>query len=364
MDDAPASSSSKSPRSDSPNVAEPTEIKLPEIQLPTFDGAIENWHSSYDAFSSTIDRSDRLTATQKFHYLRSSLTGKAARSIQSLNVTEINYPIAIDILKDKFDCHRQICMRHWDLIFEYPKINKKTPEAIDDFLETVKTTKKTSDKHNRQRQHAPRSITFATTHRPTACPSCKGQHKIWHCDVFKAKSVKNRLEIVKRASLCTNYLGQGHTIAQCSAGSCRICRQRHHTYLHQHQRHGKSRSSIGRSSSDRSSSGRSTPSSPTPRSSHRSRRASTSSKSSHRSSPRSSSKSSTRSTELLTSVPSKPLQHDLLVTAQVNVQNNKRQPFRCRALLDTASLCVGQLDITQDNGPDLRLQKTRFGWVI
>ncbi|XP_060811419.1 uncharacterized protein LOC132904723 [Bombus pascuorum] len=29
-----------------------------------------------------------------------------------------------------------------------------------------------------------------------------------------------------------------------------------------------------------------------------------------------------------------------------------------------ASLCVGQLDISQSNGPDLRLQKTRFGWVI
>ncbi|XP_043583200.1 uncharacterized protein LOC122568009 [Bombus pyrosoma] len=295
MDNAPASSSSKSPSSDSPNVAEPTAIKLPEIQLSTFDGAIENWHSFYDAFSSMIDRSDRLTATQKFYYLRSSLTGKAARSIRSLKVTEINYPIAIDILKKKFDCHRQICMRHWDLISEYPKINKKTPEAIDDFLETVKTTKKTSEKHNRQQQHAPRSITFATTHRPTACPSCKGQHKICYCNVFKATSVKNRLEIVKRASLCTNCLGQGHTIAQCSVGSCRICRQRHHTYLHQHQRHGKSRSSSdrsssdrsssGRSSSDRSSSGRSSPSSPTPRSSHRSRRASTS--------PRSSSKSST-----------------------------------------------------------------------
>ncbi|XP_043587608.1 uncharacterized protein LOC122569959 [Bombus pyrosoma] len=333
MDNAPASSSSKSPSSDSPNVAEPTAIKLPEIQLSTFDGAIENWHSFYDAFSSMIDRSDRLTATQKFYYLRSSLTGKAARSIRSLNVTEINYPIAIDILKKKFDCHRQVCMHHWDLIFEYPKINKETPEAIDDFLETVKanlqaleklgepitsnvvliklltsklpsaiirkwqrtlpdkkmpsythlveflktrtnsdrtspttTTKKASDKHNRQQQHAPRSITFATTHRPTACPSCKGQHKIWYCKVFKATSVKNRLEIVKRASLCTNCLGQGHTIAQCSAGSCCICRQRHHTYLHQHQRHGKSRSSSGRSS----------PSSPTPRSSHRSRRASTS----------------------------------------------------------------------------------------
>jgi hypothetical protein len=113
-------------------------IKLPEIHLPTFDGTIENWHSFYDSFSSTIDRSERLTPVQKFHYLRSSLTGKAARSIQSLDITELNYSIAIDVLKEKFDCHLQVCMRHWDLIFDYPKITEETSEAVDDFHETVK----------------------------------------------------------------------------------------------------------------------------------------------------------------------------------------------------------------------------------
>ncbi|XP_033314107.1 uncharacterized protein LOC117216648 [Bombus bifarius] len=175
-------------------------------------------------------------------------------------------------------------------------------------------------------------------------------------------------------------------------------------------------------------------------------------------------------TDSLTSPPSGPLHRDLLVTAQVNILDNRTQLFRCRALLDTgasmnfitgrlanslrlnqrkcsvpigtlntlsttskryitatissvdgtyertwtfliiptistsipdqpvdrstiqiprnlrladprfhrpapidvllsagptpASLCVGQLDISQANGPDLRLQKTRFGWVI
>lgn len=117
---------------------EPISIKLPEIHLPTFDGTIENSHSFYDSFSFTIDRSERLTPVQKSHYLRSSLTGRAARSIQSLDITEINYSSAIDFLKEKFDCQRQVCMRHWDLIFEYPKITKETPEAVDDFLETVK----------------------------------------------------------------------------------------------------------------------------------------------------------------------------------------------------------------------------------
>ena len=117
---------------------ESASLKLPEIRIPTFDGILEDWQSFSDSFSSTIDQNEQLTPVQKFYHLRSALTGWAARSIQSLAITESNYAIAINVLKEKFDCHRPICMRHWDLIFDYPKITKETPEAIDDFLETVK----------------------------------------------------------------------------------------------------------------------------------------------------------------------------------------------------------------------------------
>ncbi|XP_068987944.1 uncharacterized protein [Bombus flavifrons] len=454
---------SQSTNGESAAVREAASIKLPEIHVPIFDGTVENWHSFYDSFLSIIDRNERLTPVQKFHYLQSSLTGRAARSIQSLDITELNYSIAIDILKEKFDCHRQVCMRHWDLIFDYPKITKETPEAIDDFLETVKVNlqalkklgepvvsnvvllkiftlklpaaiirkwhrtlpdkkmpsythlveflktrtngdrtnsastvmKRGSDRHNRQQPNSPRVHAFATTHKPSMCPNCRGPHAIWNCETFKAQSPKERLETAKRTSLCTNCLGKGHTLTQWTEP---------------------------------------------------------------------------QKTDSLTSLPSEPLQHDLLVTAQVNILNNKIQPFRCRALLDTgssmnfiteklanslklnqrkcsvpigtlntlsttakryitatitsidgryertltfliiptisswipdqpidrstiqiprnlqladprfhipapieillsagptlASLCVGQLDISQANGPDLRLQKTQFGWVI
>jgi hypothetical protein len=95
---------------------------------------------------STIDRNEKLTPVQKYHYLRSSVTGRAARSIESLDITESNYSIAINVLRDKFDCHRQVCMRHWLLIRDYPKISKETPDAIDDFLETVKLNLKALEK--------------------------------------------------------------------------------------------------------------------------------------------------------------------------------------------------------------------------
>jgi hypothetical protein len=52
-------------------------------------------------------------------------------------MTESNYAIAISTLREKFDCHRRVCLRHWHLIRDYPKISKETPDAIEDFLETV-----------------------------------------------------------------------------------------------------------------------------------------------------------------------------------------------------------------------------------
>jgi hypothetical protein len=74
------------------------------------------------------------------------LTGRAARSIQSLNLTDRNYSIAIDVLKEKFDCHRQVCMRHWDFINDYLKMITETPEAVDELFETVKMNLKALEK--------------------------------------------------------------------------------------------------------------------------------------------------------------------------------------------------------------------------
>jgi hypothetical protein len=80
-----------------------------------FDGTVEEWESFYDTFISTIDRNEKLTSVQKYYYPRSSVTGKVARNIQSLDVTESNYFIGTNVLKEKFVCHRQVCMHHWDI---------------------------------------------------------------------------------------------------------------------------------------------------------------------------------------------------------------------------------------------------------
>jgi hypothetical protein len=179
-------------------------------------------------------------------------------------------------------------------------------------------TKESSHQRPSHQPNSSRGQTFSTAKGTWTCHICRGSHDIKNCQFFRGKPAKTRAELIKKASLCTNCLGKGHTITHCPAGSCRICRRRHHTLLHRDNiqvsdkvsnsrspcsrppsdRSLSKRSSSGRSSSDRSSNShssndrynksRSPTGSPRPRHTHRSRRATESKQRSiHRHEPRS-----------------------------------------------------------------------------
>jgi ribosomal protein L32 len=138
-----------------------------------------------------------------------------------------------------------------------------------DFLQTRANSddiRSTSQKSSHHRQHQPRGQVYHTISSTLKCPTCQGPHAIKDCKVFKGKSVTERFDIAKKASLCTNCLNKGHSLKQFSASSCHTCGQRHHTALHRKPTQVKPRiqrtrslndpSSNAQSSSDRSSSGR------------------------------------------------------------------------------------------------------------
>jgi hypothetical protein len=161
----------------------------------------------------------------------------------------------------------------------------QTRTNSDDIRPRSPRTIVSSHKSSHHRQHQPRGQTFNTTYKPLKFPTCRGSHELNHCKVFKTRSATKRWELVKRASLYINCIGRGHSRDQCSAGSCRKCGHRYHTYLHREHtkvnlpvssvRSSSDRSSSGRSSSGRSSSGQSSSGnsssgqSPNKRSSHK-----------------------------------------------------------------------------------------------
>ena len=269
----------------------PMTITLPEMKLPTFDGAPEAWASFFDVFTSVIDRNKELTPVQKLQYLRSTLRGKAAACIESLATTDANYLDALELLKERFDNQRLIIMRHCRAILELPKLTRDSPDGLENLVNTVKqnlralknlgepttawssllvtsilskvnsntvwhweltlkdktmpvytdlldflekcancapqTTERTTSPRT---NNTARRQVFLTSSR---CPICKANHEVRRCQQFRSQPIHERIKSVKRAALCTNCLQMGHALQDCSSGTCRICDERHNTLLHQ-----------------------------------------------------------------------------------------------------------------------------------
>lgn len=64
------------------------------------------------------------------------------------------------------------------------------------------------------------------------CVLCGGDHRLYDCATFLAKSIADRTAEVVRLRLCFNCLRKGHSVQQCRLGPCYICKLFHNTLLH------------------------------------------------------------------------------------------------------------------------------------
>ncbi|XP_072377951.1 uncharacterized protein [Diabrotica undecimpunctata] len=65
------------------------------------------------------------------------------------------------------------------------------------------------------------------------CNFCKSDHLIYSCPEFLRLTINDRWEKIKSLKLCPNCLRFGHSKERCSSGSCRKCKRKHNTLLHQ-----------------------------------------------------------------------------------------------------------------------------------
>lgn len=87
-------------------------VKLPTLQLQTFNGELCQWLSFWTQFKAAVHENPSLNNGEKFHYLRSLLGGSAASSIAGLQPTEDCYPDAVEILSRRFGDTRRIVQEH------------------------------------------------------------------------------------------------------------------------------------------------------------------------------------------------------------------------------------------------------------
>lgn len=77
-------------------------MKLPKLDLPVFNGDPINWTVFWDLFKTSV-HDQPIAKVQKIAYLKNAkLSGPAAAAVAGLSITDDNYDIAINALKDRF----------------------------------------------------------------------------------------------------------------------------------------------------------------------------------------------------------------------------------------------------------------------
>lgn len=111
----------------SSNTSSPSDsqgVKLPKLDVPTFDGNIIKWRSFWEQFCVSLHDRSNLSDPEKLVYLQqhSLKNGSAKRAIEGLSRSGEHYIEAIECLKARYDRPRLIHQTHVRMILEAPPL--------------------------------------------------------------------------------------------------------------------------------------------------------------------------------------------------------------------------------------------------
>ncbi|XP_011687495.1 PREDICTED: uncharacterized protein LOC105449812 [Wasmannia auropunctata] len=270
-------------------------IPLPRIELPKFSGLLTEWVNFRDIFESLVANNEVLSNVQRLHYLKSSLTGAAQLILKNTTVTDANYEIAWNALKNRYENKRVIVSAHINNILDAPNMKADTTSefkrvydtvtdslaalrclersTIDDFIviiaarkldphtrtewelsqgnttEPPSFTKLTdfllsrivaleaangnSDNPSNKSHRASSTKSLASMVNNTKCPMCNESHPLYQYANFKLLSLDKRMAVARQHRCCFNCLSKGHIPSKCpSRNRCKRCQRKHNTLFH------------------------------------------------------------------------------------------------------------------------------------
>lgn len=116
-------------RNETVNVC-PRKLKLPNAELPKFNGQYDKWLGFKNTFQSMIGNITGLDDVSKFLYLQASLTGDAANKISLFDPSVENYRKAWNLLEKSYEVKRLIITKHLAGIVELTAVKEMRHDAI------------------------------------------------------------------------------------------------------------------------------------------------------------------------------------------------------------------------------------------
>lgn len=98
------------------------QLRLLKLELQQFNGKKLDWLPFWEQFNQEIDENDALLSVEKFLYLRTTLTGKAAASTSGIQATEQNYTQVVELLKERFGTQDVLVQQHLTQLLNLPHV--------------------------------------------------------------------------------------------------------------------------------------------------------------------------------------------------------------------------------------------------
>ncbi|XP_075255223.1 uncharacterized protein LOC142347943 [Convolutriloba macropyga] len=227
---------------------------LPKMDLQKFNGDPSKWADWYSRFSFMIGDT-QLSDGQKIAYLQGLVIGKAKTTIEGFACNGHLYKDAINELKQRFGNPNVIISNLLEKLINYREEQQQQ--------QPTQNINNISNNRNQYNQRSSTHMLQATrgsnsNNQSLPCVFNDGNHQLFHCPTFKAKTADERLQTVYQLNPCRNCLGANHRANNCpSTTNCREqgCGQRHNTMLHgANRRYGRTMTSIVQANSQLSNS--------------------------------------------------------------------------------------------------------------
>ena len=100
-------------------------IKPPQLEITPFDGDVLKWQEFWDQFEASIHKAN-YSSIDKLNYLKSRLKGEALSAISGYQLSDNNYSVVVNVLKQRFGNPQLIIDAHYRSLSHLPAATNQT----------------------------------------------------------------------------------------------------------------------------------------------------------------------------------------------------------------------------------------------